>query len=703
MPKPKQTTTTSIAIGVVSFLFDKTEDFETSGAVDLSEDVATSGKYSQHFTEKLEFGQTLNLKLQDFMSHGVVRKVNVSAKFYGEKIPDGAKLVCSIIDSENKTVYWQGEPLIADSNTFSSNNWMDVNASFNLITDTLNPQDNFKIYIWNAGKADFYIDDLNYSFFGINPRNQNISEQQAGEQKLNWLIDLENGEGLENNQTISAEKARSGKQSVKMITGAEYGAGLKKQISNITYDTLKAVFFSAWICPTEAKHNLVLVCNVTDANGNSKLWLGKGTENQPLKINEWNLVNAEFKIAECNPQPGDYVVVYPWNKGGQLTFADDYTIVFNSSKHIGNEPAIDMREKSENNFPAENKPPFATIDLHELKVNGLEFNQPENANLNTNATLLAGNFTGGQLDEIAVINNNTCNIYGYCSAENKFRKIFEGSDACFSSDCKLLSVNSKNYTTQLLSIDKKGNVVLISFPSTGASACDKKTKAVQKSLTSEGFTFNPKQLFYSIQLVTGENFILMQDEANSNYCVLKIETDRLIKVTSVKAVQLAAGELLQVNKVELNGSPALISFSMLPEGLTAKALSFNGSEFKTVLNESVFKNLVEDGDVFYNTSFENGSNYLLKLNTGFKFDAKLIKTENGKVTVKYNVNFKSDFNPKYYEATKFVAGNFLKPGQRSCIVISCNCSDVDFAGINCKKFDMKNELPNAVQVYELKK
>lgn len=61
-----------------------------------------------------------------------------------------------------------------------------------------------------------------------------------------------------------------------------------------------------------------------------------------------------------------------------------------------------------------------------------------------------------------------------------------------------------------------------------------------------------------------------------------------------------------------------------------------------------------------------------------------------------------ELNTNAPEATKFVTGKFLNSGQMSCIIVNCNCSDMDFNGRYCKKFDTENELPNAVQIFELK-
>ena len=116
-------------------------------------------------------------------------------------------------------------------------------------------------------------------------------------------------------------------------------------------------------------------------------------------------------------------------------------------------------------------------------------------------------------------------------------------------------------------------------------------------------------------------------------------------------------------------------------------------------------------DVFKSSDFLFPGNYfgerspeILKLNTDWRFDLKLVEQEKDGYTILGNVDFKgypNDNNPKYYEFVKIVCGKFLSSNKTSLIVMMRNCADNNFKGTRCNLFESLPELPNSTQVYSI--
>ena len=65
--------------------------------------------------------------------------------------------------------------------------------------------------------------------------------------------------------------------------------------------------------------------------------------------------------------------------------------------------------------------------------------------------------------------------------------------------------------------------------------------------------------------------------------------------------------------------------------------------------------------------------------------------------------YSNDYNPKYYEMVKIIAGNFVSPKQTSLLVMMCNCADKNFDGKHCNTIENLPYLPNSTQLYSIEK
>ena len=165
-------------------------------------------------------------------------------------------------------------------------------------------------------------------------------------------------------------------------------------------------------------------------------------------------------------------------------------------------------------------------------------------------------------------------------------------------------------------------------------------------------------------------------------------------------------DLLFVNKK--NQSWTLCDFDgkkwvILSKGKDPKkewgALTKNG-----IPSVSNAKDILKPSDILYSGNYFDNKTELLKLNTDWRFDLKIIGQDKEGYTIIGNVDFKGypkDFNPKYYEFVKIVSGKFINANQSSLIVIMRNCADDNFDGVHCKEYENLSALPNSTQLYSI--
>ena len=132
------------------------------------------------------------------------------------------------------------------------------------------------------------------------------------------------------------------------------------------------------------------------------------------------------------------------------------------------------------------------------------------------------------------------------------------------------------------------------------------------------------------------------------------------------------------------------------EWLTKKEL-FSGANSKEIFTSS---------DVLFSGNYAGDpKEELLKLNTSWRFDLKMITQDNVGYLILGNIDFKgypSDFNPKYYEFVKIVSGKFISPDKSSLLIMMRNCLDNNFNGTHCTQFESLPDLPNSTQLYSIK-
>ena len=136
-------------------------DFETLDGLVNTENIIVakshSGKMSCNLIGGKEYGPSVNLKISK-ISEIPIKKVAASVWVYPISNSPIAVLTLSVINFNNTSVFWDGKS--TENQNFTPNKWTKINALFNLPADKISADDIISINIWNKGKTDIIIDDL---------------------------------------------------------------------------------------------------------------------------------------------------------------------------------------------------------------------------------------------------------------------------------------------------------------------------------------------------------------------------------------------------------------------------------------------------------------------------------------------------------------------------------------------------------------
>ncbi len=136
-------------------------DFETeaglSGADNVKETKAHSGKKACDLSGGKEYGTSITKKFSE-IGAAFPKKISLSMWVYPLTDKPNTVLVASVINSKKETVFWEGKS--TENKSFPKNTWTKINASYTLPIEKFSPDDVLEISVWNKGKTDVLIDDI---------------------------------------------------------------------------------------------------------------------------------------------------------------------------------------------------------------------------------------------------------------------------------------------------------------------------------------------------------------------------------------------------------------------------------------------------------------------------------------------------------------------------------------------------------------
>ena len=482
----------------------------------------------------------------------------------------------------------------------------------------------------------------------------------------NYFYDFETLDGLVNTENIIVAKSHSGKMSCNLIGGKEYGPSVNLKISEISEIPIKKVAASVWVYPISNSPIAVLTLSVINSNNTSVFWDGKSTENQNFTPNKWTKINALFNLPADKISADDIISINIWNKGKTDIIIDDLEIVYGESterRGVYTDADPSNLLKRDLNFHRKTAA-FNTIYFDNININNenstrLTINKDDfMADFSPNDEVYVGNFITDKsnLDEIICINKEKIAMFEYDTEDHGFNKLWESTLG----EQSFLKQQSAKFVGDF-NADGKIDFLLV----------DKNTGAWDL------YNFNNKAFKV---IIKGNNKLSSKwfDALNKPFVANSFFNN--------KKDGLAILNTNYYMGVQLNN------------------VRNTFEEIKLILPSSDSSLFTNSSSVFIG-NFDNviGQD-ILKLNTDWRFDFKMMKLDPAGFYIFKALDFKAflfDFNPKYFEFVKIVSGNITSLTKSSLLVMMCNCADSKFNGIYCNEFQNVAYLPNSTALYEL--
>ena len=147
----------SVAAEKSNLYFDFETDTPVSGSETIKVTKAHSGTRAFDLSGGKEYGPSVTKKLSE-LGNPFPKKISMSAWIYPLSDNPNTVLTASVVNSQNETVYWEGKS--TENKAFPKNKWTKINISYFLPVEKLSADDVLGVGIWNKGKTDVIIDDL---------------------------------------------------------------------------------------------------------------------------------------------------------------------------------------------------------------------------------------------------------------------------------------------------------------------------------------------------------------------------------------------------------------------------------------------------------------------------------------------------------------------------------------------------------------
>lgn len=625
-------------------------NFENIDLGITASDKAFSGSRSTKVSSEIEYGFGIHKKVAEFAQLKNAVRIDVELMAFSAS-PDST-LVCvfSVNDAQNPNLFWDSRPI----KITKANEWQKVNFSFEIQANLKQNGNEFHVYFWNREKKEVFIDDFKFELFG----SVVVKPESSENFNTNYFYDFETTDELSGAENIKNNSiVHSGNQVCDLSEGQEYGVSVSKKIKDVFNGGLLKISTSVWFYPLEDKPNTVLTVTVSNEKNELIFWGGESTEISPFEKGKWTKLNASFVLPAEKISGNENVVVNIWNKGKSKILADDLEIVYGEQKERkGILPLTNPNVYYEGNFIAErNKPPFLPFYLANTTINTDRILNVFSANDN----FYAGNFIGAinSADELLCVSDKSIAMYSYDKNKNMFDVVF---NRILSNDDKQIFNSEYKYFAADFTADGKTDLLMINKISGAISFCN---------YNNEKFLITPTSYLLS------KKYLDAVDKMSVTNCFTVENTPSLTYINDEKIY------LCNFKNNKLNYNETAIP---LPD--------------KTVFH---------DNDILLTPLGGGGSEkQLFTYNTDWRFDLKRVKVDGNNFVITHTVDFKgykNDYNPKYYEFTKIICGNFTDRVTPLLLVVSCNCKDDDFDGKHCTHIQNISDLPNAVTVYELNK
>ncbi|MCW3085027.1 MAG: hypothetical protein JWP12_2393 [Bacteroidetes bacterium] len=700
-----------------TLLFSGFTDLENVSDKSITSEKSFSGIKSSKLSMATQYGFTFTKKISDIPSYQSLNSIQLQFKCWMRNDIVSALYVLSVEDKDGKNIYQQSRQIICATKY----EWNDLQYSYSIDPKLLDPENMIRLYAWNKEQnqlRELYVDDIRVSFFAEDKKQKNESSDFTS----NFLYDFETVDSalMVQKNDIREAAAHSGKMVFDLSDAGEYGPVVNKQLGDVCLLPVKKVNTRIWVYPLEENASVELDVALFNAADEKYFIQTKKIAATLLPKNKWTKINATFPLPQDGTTPEDLIQVLVLNKGKTKLLLDDFEIVYDDVKQAPGDPSM---INASDFTPQRNKPPFKTMYLNKQEIG--------NANspfiINAGNTQL-GDFTPGDeyasghfcgnaenTDQVIQIKAAEIAMYGYCPDKKQFLQLWKSNEKAFVASEKITGDFDNNHTDDLLLINKKRKIVqLVSFsPLSNCSVILNIAYTVQQEQTFENWNITADDIFMSgdfngdhkteLLIVNSKigNWGMFQHDAAGwkNVAANKMDPAYFNAQTS----KHTSGHFY----ADKNKDVVFISVTE-KEKQTYTLLEFNSArkqfDVKNITPGDTDEIFFKHANNTFAGDFEsNAAQEFVNLNTDWRFDLKLIKTDAAGFNIMGNVDFKgypADHNPKYYEFVKMIPGHFISKEKTAFIVIMRNCADKNFNGDACKQYENLDYLPNSTQLYQ---
>jgi hypothetical protein len=596
-----------------------------------------TGTKSLYFDAKMEFGSGFKFLIGKLNNYNNIDSLEISLMHLAAQKLKGVKVVWTIDDDKTKNIVWNGS-LVENK---ALNTWEQLKLGFKINPEMMKANHTINIYVWNEGKEELWVDDFEINMFGrVIPSTNAATNSAQTNTKTNLYYDFEQPADILRAEKIGQSIARSGKMTCNFSNGSEYGIGIKRTFNEFGPQKIKKLSASIWVYPTEKEHDMVLTfSSVNKKTGELNFWHGKSTMDGQFPLNQWTILNSAIDLPTDKFNLDDEVEVGLWNKGKTSILCDDLHIVYGAaSDRMGESNELQLQN---NGNEAQTHLPLNYLEYDKTKIFGLN-------NLESQITFLKANFYQPKdgLESILVIKKQVANMWWFNQKNKKFDLIWETKDAQH-------FILDKNAYLAAGDFDGDNKADLLQVNKLDFSWKLYHFEAKDWILTTTGATPFPKSWLNSFNTIS--NIHLFNSASKTSFAHVTRQ--------QIEVLQLDKGKWI----------------------LSSLASSKNVAASN-------------DDDILLDW---NEQSYL-KLNNHWRFDLKQVKLNKDGIVYHCNYEFKKDdkaSNPKYYEYTALLSGNFLSPHKKQLLVCYFNCSNSDFNGQNCNGIENNIEFPNGISFY----
>ncbi|MDD3859457.1 MAG: hypothetical protein PHW83_04610 [Bacteroidales bacterium] len=618
----------------------------------LSKERALSGKNSGISDNNNPYGAAITIPIPT-NDTSEIGDVNIRFWINPTSSDVDAVWVFTVIDQNNNQLYWEG--FVIKGDYFTADNWYSFSHSFKLPKKFVNTGLFIKTYLWNKDtkSSSLYLDDVTIS---LNNNNSELGLRTK-------LIDFENI----NSKQISSKYAKSGFYSTFAKGKDDFSESIIFPLSELDISNLYSISFSFSYLSETKDLDAVFVISICDSLHKDLLWQGVDLSKASFKEKNWEIANGSVIIPPDIAKNENFLKIYLWNRNDNQVFIDDVYLVIKENDLTNDTvlPAFNMMK--EKKFQAKaNHPPYETKYVYcntcqEKSTNEL------NKLFTKSSRILVDKFDSSlSKDQIFF---NSSNEFGIAFVENKIVKFIKpkfssqpGNNAIFYSDEGYLFSSVPNgQNINMYKYEKKSQEFVLT-----------RQFNYKNSNKISYIALNPDN---SVSVFENDGNIASFNEQNTFISNTKLFNPKTGNLKVIKANFF--NEIKEVLIIYLENSVNKYVFlnydkvsKTWTKSINHKNSSVQGYEKLDFISE------------YYVINDDNSEQTkLLQFNRNVRFDLKLIGFDYMTYNILYNIDFRgfaAKQDPKYYEYTKIICGDFCGDTKSEIIIFQDNINRVDW-------------------------